>query len=229
MQRSKRSKCYFQNMNFNDFNDFDVDEECNKIMSLSPDMYSKKDYWDQRYTVDVQNNKKFEWYHPWSFFVPYVSKFIKCQGNVLNIGAGNSTLSVDLLKYGSNCVFNVDISDVVINYMKKEYINNKGLEWIVGDCRKLSFEDNFFDFAIDKGTYDAILCSSDGSKNVKSMFKEICRTMKPGSQFLEIATSSKEDIIKYLSKPYLNWHIIQVITINDASNTIYVYILEKEK
>ena len=216
-------------MNFNNIDDIDVNEECQKIMLLSPDMYSKKEYWDQRYIDDAQNHQKFEWYHPWSFFYPYISKQLKCHGNVLNVGAGNSTLPIDLLNCGSDHIFNIDISDVVINYMKNEYEDNHNLEWIVGDCRKLDFDDNFFDFAIDKGTCDAILCSLNGSKNVKSMFKEVCRTLKPGSQFIEIATSNKEDIVKYLSKTYLQWELIRIITINDQSNTLFIYILEKQK
>lgn len=216
-------------MNFDDINDIDVDAECEKIMSLSPDSYSKVQYWDQRYIIDSQNHRKFEWYHPWSYFVPKLSSYLKCHGNVLNVGSGNSTLSADLLNFGAEKVFSIDISNVVINYMKEEYKDNKNLEWFVGDCRKLNFSDNFFDFVIDKGTYDAIICSLDGTKSVKSMFKEISRTLKHGSQFIEIATSDQESIIKYLSKPYLNWNIIRVLTFNDTANTIFIYIMEKHK
>lgn len=208
--------------------DFDVESEFQRIMMLSPDSYSKKEYWEERYKKDQKNHMQFEWYHPWAFFIPHISTYLKCYGNVLNVGAGNSALSFDLLESGVSHVTSLDISEIVIEHMKNVYKSENRLEWVIGDCRQMDFLDNSFDFIIDKGTMDAILCAYDGGRNAKSMFQEIYRVLKPGSQFMEIATSDKDKITKYLRKIKVNWILQELVTIDDSSNSIYVFILEKQ-
>ena len=212
-------------MNFDIDDDLNVEEEIKRIMNLSPDTYSKEEYWNNRYKSNI---KPFEWYHPWNFFSPYVSDIIKCKGNVLNIGNGNSSLSMDLLAYEPEKVVSIDISTIVTEHMKELNKDNTKLEWVVADCRSLEFPNNYFDFAIDKGTYDSIICSHDGSDNAKKMLSEICRVLKSGSQFIEIATCAEDLILKYLTKPNLKWRITNKIPItDDHNNTITIYILQK--
>jgi ubiquinone/menaquinone biosynthesis C-methylase UbiE len=56
---------------------------------------------------------------------------------------------------GYNIVVNIDISPVVINAMKEKHPE---MEWLVMDVTNLSAFDNAsFDYALDKGTLDAIL------------------------------------------------------------------------
>ncbi len=50
-------------------------------------------------------------------------------------------------------------------------------EWIVADASNLPFRNNSFDFCIEKGTIDALMCGEDNSLPL-NILKEIIRVTK---------------------------------------------------
>ena len=55
------------------------------------------------------------------------------------------------------------------------------------DCRKLEFEEESFDMIVDKGTIDALLCSSNAFKNLAMTLKECQRVLKTNGVYIAIS------------------------------------------
>jgi ubiquinone/menaquinone biosynthesis C-methylase UbiE len=64
------------------------------------------------------------------------------------VGCGNSQMSNQMYLSNFKNIINIDISDIVIQKMKKQYPE---MEWQEMDATKMKFEDNYFDCVIDKG------------------------------------------------------------------------------
>jgi SAM-dependent methyltransferase len=109
------------------------------------------------------------------------------------LGCGNSTLSRDLYDDGYTKISNLDYSEVVIEKMKNLHEKERPeMEWIVGDIRKLPYENESVDVCIDKGTLDSLMTSVSDVwnpepeivANVKGEIDEVVRVLKPDGVFL---------------------------------------------
>jgi SAM-dependent methyltransferase len=84
-------------------------------------------------------------------------------------------------------VVNVDISPVVIEQMRL-MDQLPGQAWEVADCRSMpEFDDASFGSVLDKGTLDAVLCSSHGTADAAAYINEVHRLLVPGGVFLLIS------------------------------------------
>ena len=82
---------------------------------------------------------------------------------------------------GYKQIYNMDISEVVINQMKQrnkllrpQMICTPFLINYLGetmDVRSMTYQANFFDFILDKSTIDALLCGDSAYMNVALMLK----------------------------------------------------------
>jgi ubiquinone/menaquinone biosynthesis C-methylase UbiE len=203
--------------------EMDVEAELGELMKNGPYAYSDSDYWNQRYT---RQNGTFEWYRPWGYFSSTVLPFLDQKDRCLNIGCGNSQMSLDLVKDGFIKVVSIDISQVVIDKMKEMFSENDRVEWIQGDCMKLPFENDCFDVVVDKGTLDALVCSIRAVLNVKSMLSEVCRVLKSGGVFIEISLGADERK-GYFERCDNCWKRVHIKVINDerlkTSHTVNIF------
>lgn len=84
-------------------------------------------------------------------------------------------------------VVNVDISPVVIEQMRRMN-HHPRQSWEVADCRAMpQYAGSSFASVIDKGTLDAVLCSSHGQADTLSYLNEVHRVLAPGGVFLLIS------------------------------------------
>jgi SAM-dependent methyltransferase len=84
-------------------------------------------------------------------------------------------------------VVNVDISPVVIDQMRAME-QAPGQTWEVADCRSMpQYGDGSFGSVLDKGTLDAVLCSSHGTLDGGAYMDEVYRLLTPGGTFLLIS------------------------------------------
>lgn len=93
---------------------------------------------------------------------------------------------------------NIDISEVVINQMKKTY-RDSGCKWLTMDATAMSFGNESFSVVLDKGTLDAMMSEESDSLNetIQKYFSEVTRVLKPMGRFVCVSLL-QEHIIKSL-------------------------------
>jgi ubiquinone/menaquinone biosynthesis C-methylase UbiE len=95
---------------------------------------------------------------------------------ILNVGCGNSNLAMDLHLDGFQNILSVDYSSVVIDSLNQQYSDHPSLKFQCVDCRNMpELATNSIDFALDKGTLDAVRIL--GAQNAEAMLSEICRVL----------------------------------------------------
>ncbi|KAG6757956.1 hypothetical protein POTOM_038285 [Populus tomentosa] len=126
-------------------------------MGTSTQAYGEPWYWDNRYSSE---SGPFDWYQKYPSLAPLINLYIPrhVHPRILVVGCGNSAFSEEMVSDGYEDVVNIDISTVVIEAMKKKYINHPQLKYIGMDVRDMSeFQSGSFNAVIDKGTLDSIL------------------------------------------------------------------------
>jgi len=163
-------------------------------------------YWDERYKKEFEEKKLFEWYKPYAGQVRklLLKEFPPTENlNLLHVGCGNSTFTMDMCKNDYKdklAVMNVDVSEVVIQNMANLYEADETQKWSVADCTNMFNEkDNSYDCALDKGTLDAILCGDSYYNNASNYLKEVARVLKPNGIFVVITYGTPNSRLYYLS------------------------------
>lgn len=167
--------------------------EENNFQALETVGYSKKSFWNERFEKSDSN---FDWYADWEQLEKYFKVFLTQDSTILMVGCGNSKMSSQMYKSNFKNITNIDISDVVIGKMQKQFPEMK---WIEMDATKMGFEDNSFDCAIDKGTLDAIMCGNDPSPPAH-MIREMHRVTKKGGHYCIITHGEPESRLDYFEK-----------------------------
>lgn len=147
--------------------------------------YSKKEFWNERFEKTTGN---FDWYADWSRLKTEYKKICNENSKFLMVGCGNSLMSNQMVKDGFKDITNIDISNIVIEKMKKEYPEENFMEM---DATNMTFEDNKFDCVIDKGTLDALMCS-EGIDLPKKLIQEMYRVTKVGGYFTIVTHGDPE-------------------------------------
>lgn len=81
------------------------------------------------------------------------------------VGCGNSKLSEQLYNIGYKNIINIDFSTFVIDQMNHKYKEIcPEMQFLEMDACEMTFENSSFDFVIDKGLIDSILCSEGSSQ-----------------------------------------------------------------
>jgi ubiquinone/menaquinone biosynthesis C-methylase UbiE len=90
-------------------------------------------------------------------------------------------LSQDMYLDGFTNSVSVDFSPVVIEHMAAKH---RHLTFLQMDVRNMSeLADHSFDYVVDKGTLDALLCGSDCEGPVQACLQEVARVLKPGGVY----------------------------------------------
>lgn len=190
--------------------------------------YGDAEYWDQRYN---ESPEEYEWFMSWKYVFPAIQQYIKPNSIALNEGCGNSPMPLEMLQNGFSEVYNIDISSVLIEQMKFKYKNNSNLKWYTMDCTELTFDDNYFDYVVDKGTIDALYCSSDSLQLISKTVKEVERVLKFGGFYFIISfgdLKSRSFIIQFKSENLFFYKSLQIKNPRNEDVTNYIYILRKQ-
>ena len=96
---------------------------------------------------------------------------------LLDVGCGNSGLGADLYKHGWTDLTHIDISSVVIERMSEEYRDAPGHygRWLAMDATRMTFPDESFAVAVEKGTIDALDCTPEEQQVCHAILKECAR------------------------------------------------------
>ena len=112
---------------------------------------------------------------------------------------------------GYENMYNMDISEVVIAQIKERNEQREKMAWETMDIRNMSYEDDFFDIAIDKSTIDALLCGNDAFLNVAKMTKEVSRVLKPGGCYFVISYGKPANRNLHFQREHLDFEISEFV------------------
>ncbi|KAK9867035.1 hypothetical protein WJX84_006520 [Apatococcus fuscideae] len=117
--------------------------------------YLTKPYWDERFASE----ESYEWCKSFEDFGHLLRPHFTPYDSILEIGAGNSSLSSQLAAELSNSyVCSLDISQVVAEKMQEQQLEQgASIQWQVGDMLCLPFCDASLDVVIEKGALDVFL------------------------------------------------------------------------
>ncbi|GAA6062942.1 hypothetical protein JCM10212_005955 [Sporobolomyces blumeae] len=198
--------------------------------------YGTREYWDERYSKEA-DDASFDWFKTYSEIQHLIHRFVPSKSaRIVMLGCGNSTLSRDLYDDGYKRVDNLDYSEVVIDKMKKVNEERSEMTWVVGDIRKLPFEDQSVDVCIDKrlkGTMDAMMTGVDDVwdpqpeivADVKAEVDEVVRVLKPDGVFLYLTFGQPHFRRQHLQRPGWKLEILEV----GEGFSYYFYVLRREE
>ncbi|EFC44991.1 predicted protein [Naegleria gruberi] len=201
-----------------------------------------------------ENEKYLErdWYGEFSVVKKHlkpIMKNLKKDSTILILGAGLSTLPVDIYKMGYKNIVCTDISQSLCEMMKEysiEVLGENSIQYILQDMRNMesTFAENSFDIVIDKATLDSLYMEEDaesyeegivdkGIENVRTVQHQVIRILKPKRKWVvfsqydyslepETEEESKDDLISF------DTHNCSKISItHDDEESLFVYVLTK--
>jgi ubiquinone/menaquinone biosynthesis C-methylase UbiE len=102
------------------------------------------------------------------------------------------------------------------------------------DARALRFAEGSFDAVIDKGTFDAIVCTPDDDAAVSQACAEVARVLGPGGVFVSVSLAPPRRRLPLLKHPAWTGeavHTVPKTRILDSddpeANVNWVYVLTK--
>ncbi|XP_015114910.1 eEF1A lysine and N-terminal methyltransferase homolog [Diachasma alloeum] len=191
-------------------------------MNLLPkchEEFSKADYWNTFFKK--RGKKAFEWYGEYPELCGQLSKFIKPKDDVLVVGCGNSTLSMDLYDVGYSNVTSIDISKIVIDQMRdKNRIDRPDLVFEQMDATQTTYSNENFSVVLDKGTLDALMpdTNKDTILRINRFFDEISRVLRRGGRYICISLLQEHilrKIVAYFSSPN---YMLRITRCHEAEN-----------
>jgi SAM-dependent methyltransferase len=197
------------------------DQDDKPVSSVLPKRnceYNSRDYWDERFSKESD----YEWLLAYSDLAPQLSNYLTKDSRILVVGCGNAPFSVDLYDDGFHNVVNIDYSTQVIAKMQgKHSLARPGMQWLVMDMTKLSFDDDSFDVVIDKAALDALLSdegdvwnpNQESIQAADQVCRSISRVLKSGGAFLQISLVQPHFRKKYL----LGWYCEENVDCSDNS------------
>lgn len=192
-----------------DDSDFSDEELFNKKPAPN---FGESLYWEKRYNLE-QTDKPRDYSYDWYLTVDKIKAILETYFDspkgqrVLVLGCGSSTLSAALFEYGFRVVTSLDVSPVVITRMQQRYRGLEGLDFVVGDARRLdAYQDGHFDFVIDKGLMDSFLCGFRPELDVLEMHSEVLRVLRPEGVFLCVSYGDPVTRLHYFEHPSLTWN-----------------------
>jgi SAM-dependent methyltransferase len=146
--------------------------------------YHSREYWDAAYAQ--LGDQIDDWLQSYEVLRPCLS-VVKPEHSILILGCGNSPLGEQMYDEGYRRITSIDFSPPVIALMRARAAGRAGLVYEVMDARDLRFAEGSFDAVIDKGTFDAIVCTPDDHAAVSRACAEVVRVLGPGGVFVSVS------------------------------------------
>ncbi|GMH71701.1 hypothetical protein TrRE_jg8614 [Triparma retinervis] len=166
--------------------------------------YSRLAYWDQRYR---EEKEPFEWYQNYQAIQVYCQENFLPTNKILNVGAGNSSLSEQMYEDGFRDITNIDISTVVVEQMIERTQSMPGMTWQIMDCRYMEFEDETFDAVVDKGCLDTLLTGEASEDNANKFCSHVARILKPGGVYMCVSVGIPSERMPILGNEDFSWSV----------------------
>lgn len=200
-------------------------------------------YWNARYAKD---EAPFEWYCSYEQVEGLLTGCLTKGSRVLEIGCGNSELSLGLHKSGYEVVA-TDYAQGQIDLLNQLYADlvemsasspsRPSLRFESTDCRELitAFGPESFDAIVDKACLDSML--SGGSDTAEATCRQISTVLRPNGHFIIISHASPESdlgdlllrkvILENLDLQNFRWNVDIHSSEELGDEFVHIYILHK--
>lgn len=129
-------------------------------------------------------------------------------------------------------ITNIDFSPTVIDRMSSQHADKPSMKWQVMDIKYMTFEDNSFDKAIDKGTLDALLVdqgslwdpSEELRKEIALYIGGVYRVLKPGGKFIYITFGQP-----HFRRMFLDCHAWKEVKLTTLGDSFHYFLYECTK
>lgn len=167
-------------------------------------------FWDGFF--QKRNRKAFEWYGEWKQLQPLVwGVCARPNKQMLMLGCGNSDLSAQMYDAGCRPITNIDFSKICIKEMMVKNLRQRPqMRWIVMDMTQMTFKDESFHIAFDKGGLDALMGEDTDAAGVAGgkLLSEVQRVLDScDGQYLCVTLGQHHVLAKLLSTFGLGWSI----------------------
>lgn len=113
---------------------------------------------------------------------------------------------------------NIDISEVVIEQMKKTYRDRETCKWLTMDATAMEFDNESYSVVLDKGTLDAMMSEESESVNemVRKYFSEVTRVLKTMGRYVCVSLLQEHIINELLNFFPANNFLFRVVRCLEA-------------
>lgn len=196
-----------------------------------------------RYFTASHEDQSRQYFQIFGGLEPFVKKHLidPCPPGVdpriLHLGAGDSTVPIDLARFGYQNQVCVDFSTKVVERMWSRHVAKElGTEWKCLDARRMpDIPSRSVDIAFDKGTMDAMIYGSpwdppdEVKQNTEKYMREVSRVLKDDGTFLYVTYRQPQFV-----KPLLNqdglWNLdMEKLGGEESSFEYFGFVLTKVK
>jgi len=198
--------------------------------------YSRPEWWDNEYKKCGENDK-YEWFSGGddkNMLSAIISTIPSKESKIINLGCGISHIQDYLYDHGYKCITNVDVSESCIGIMKNG--DTRGMDWAVVDVLKpFPYENGYFDFALDKGTLDALITDQADQWDIEdevyqvsdAYFQNVYNSLSHGGVFIQITFGQPHFRKRLFERESFQWDVsVQTIT-SEHSFHFYCYVCTK--
>lgn len=179
-------------------------------------LYANPQWWDNEYDK-CKKEDVYEWFtgsYDEDLMALIYSLIPSKDSQIINLGCGISKIQEVIYDKGFKNITNIDISPKCIELCKES--DTRGMKWVVCDALKpLPFPDSYFDFALDKGTLDALITEraekwtigDDVYEDAALYFRQIYRALKPGGVFIQITFGQPHFRKRLFEQEEFDWKV----------------------
>jgi len=219
------------------------EEEFDDIISDST-QYGRIQFWELKYASEYE---PFEWYYGYSAFRETIREYVPMNYKVMVAGCGSSNMLGDMADDGYEDLVGADLSRVVITQLKYRYQKYSSISFFQGNMTDTDLPESSVGAVVDKGLFDALLCTATGSTTVAQYINEVERILTDIGVFIIISYGNPQQRLQFLEQhdldePYYTPWTIEVQALlkpkefpeeeldsADPNSYYFVYICEKRR
>ncbi|KAL8437842.1 hypothetical protein Efla_000962 [Eimeria flavescens] len=189
----------------------------------------------------IGDPEPFDWFNKYPALKPILlDAGLQESSSILMLGCGTSTMSENMWDDGYRNITNIDFSPQCISLMQKRCADKPGMTFMVLDVLDLKeLAGRSFDFIIDKGTLDCILCGEKSFENIHKALTLISQLLSPGAVYLMMSYGSPMFRLNHLQKAEFGWTVeLQTLEkpslntpaeVEEKSDVHYIYLCRKHQ
>lgn len=145
------------------------DEEFDDVISDNA-QYGRIQFWDLKYATE---HEPFEWYYGYESFRETIRDNVPLTEKVMVAGCGSSNMLGDMADDGYTDLVGADLSRVVMTQLKYRYQDYPQISFFQGTLTDTDLPEGSFGAVVDKGLFDALLCTQSGALTVGQYVYEV--------------------------------------------------------